>query len=72
MAVFFALFLRGSKGRMVALQAAKDYNIGQRYFPGLPVEPLALFFLFSLKYQSRELGAPHLIAMQKGFQYGAA
>jgi hypothetical protein len=33
-AVFFALFLRVSEGRVVALQVAKDYNIGQRYFAG--------------------------------------
>lgn len=37
---------------MVALQVAKDYNNGQRYFAGSPVAASGYVFLFSLKYVS--------------------
>lgn len=35
MAVFFVLFQGLTEGQVVALQAVKDYNIGQRSLAGL-------------------------------------
>lgn len=45
MAVFFVLFSWVNEGLVVALQVAKDYNIGQRYFAG--VSSVASGFVFS-------------------------
>lgn len=55
MAVFFVLFARSSEGQVVALQAAKDYNSGQRYLAGLSSAASGLCFsLFSLKIPMNE------------------
>lgn len=62
MAVFFALFLRLNGWRVVALQAAKDYNSSQRLLAGFPGAASGFVFPCLPWNTGRMNEAPHLIA----------